>query len=167
MEIRNEAKIQNRSEQENHWNGHWVAKLNHNWRCSLVNIRNLVEESRCDTQSVSHILPWGVAIYDIGLYDKAGIPVVQKVAFSATQIQSVHKIVSNRYETFYGDHNFKCDKVFTSVIHQLNAAKYVEAYQYSGGPEGNGTIAVALHDSTLEPSDIFTRNSCVSNYMKA
>ena len=54
--------IQNRNAQANHGNGNWVAKLNHNWRCSLVNIRNLVEESRCDTQSVSHIPQWDVAI---------------------------------------------------------------------------------------------------------
>ena len=55
-------KIQNRSEQEKHWHGHWAEKLNQNWRYSLVNTRNLVEEDICNTQPVSLILKWYVAI---------------------------------------------------------------------------------------------------------
>ena len=145
-------KTQNRNAQANHGHGQWVTKLNQ-YRCySLVMIRNLVEEARCDTQSVSKMLPWDVAIHAVDLDDKAGIPVGWKVALYATKRQSGRTIVRERDETVARDHSFKCDKVFASVIHQPNVAKYVEASQCSGGPEGNGTIAVVLHDSTLEPS---------------
>eukprot|EP00978_Attheya_sp_CCMP212_P035051 scaffold150431_cov65-Attheya_sp.AAC.5 len=106
---------------------------------------NLVEEAKCDTQLISHMLPWNAAIY---------------------ARQSWRTIVSERDETVAGDHDFKCDKVVASVIHRLNIAKDVEESQYSGGPEGNCTIAVAFHDSTLEPSDIFTHNACVLNGME-
>eukprot|EP00978_Attheya_sp_CCMP212_P003267 scaffold6745_cov38-Attheya_sp.AAC.4 len=123
-----------------------LAKLNQHWRYSLVNIRNLVEEAKCDTtQTVSHMLPGNAAVYAVGLDDKAGILVGEKIEL------------------------LLCDKVVASVIHQLNIAKDVEESQYSGGPEGNGTIAVALHDSsTLDPSDVFTHNNtCVLNDMEA
>eukprot|EP00978_Attheya_sp_CCMP212_P010158 scaffold24367_cov73-Attheya_sp.AAC.2 len=155
-------KIQSRNARANHGHGHWVAKLNQHWCYSLVNIRNLVEDASCDIQWVSGMLPWNAAIYTVGLDDKAGIPVGRKVALSATQRQSGRTIVSEKGETVAGDHDFKCDKVVASVIHQLNIAKDVEEFQYSGEPEGNGTIAVALHDSTLEPSDVFTHNAYVS-----
>eukprot|EP00978_Attheya_sp_CCMP212_P034089 scaffold141169_cov34-Attheya_sp.AAC.1 len=137
----------------------------------LVNIRNLVGEAKFDTQTVSHILPWNAAFYAVvGLNDKAGIPVGQKVAFSATQCQSGRTIiVRKRNETVAGDdHDFKCDKVVASVIHRLHIVNNVEESQYySGGPEENGIIAVALHDSTLEPSDFYTHNACVLNDMEA
>eukprot|EP00978_Attheya_sp_CCMP212_P041892 scaffold246347_cov47-Attheya_sp.AAC.1 len=136
--------------------------------CKMATTINLVEEAKYDTQPVSHMLPWNAAIYAVGLDDKAGIPVGQKVALSgATQRQSGRTIVSERYETVAGDHDFKCDKVVASVIHRLNIAKDVEESKYSGGPEGNDTVAVALHDSTLEPSYIFTHNECVLNDMEA
>jgi hypothetical protein len=106
----------------------------------------------------------------VGLDDKARIPVGRKVALSATQRQSARTpIVRDRDETVAGDYDFKCDKVVASVIHQLNIAKmWKNLTQYSGGPEeGNSTIAVALHNSTLEPSYVFTLNACVLNAMEA
>ena len=100
-----------------HEHGNWVSKINHHSRYYLVTIINLVEEARYYTKSVSNILPWDLAIYDVGLDDKDGIPVGQKLALSATQCQSGCTIFRYRYETVDGDHDFKCDKVVASVIH--------------------------------------------------
>ena len=58
-----------------HEHGNWVSKINHHSRYYLVTIINLVEEARYYTKSVSNILPWDLAIYDVGLDDKDGIPV--------------------------------------------------------------------------------------------
>ena len=111
------------------------------------------------------MITWDVAIYFVVLFDKFDIPVGQKMDLYETQRQSGCTIVSDIDESFSGDHNLKCDKVIAYVIHSLNISKYVKAYQYSGGPEVNGNISVALHDSTLGPSDVFTHNACVLNYM--
>jgi hypothetical protein len=96
--------------------------------------------------------------------DLYGVNINWTIEHYSTQRQSGRMIVSKKDETVPGDHDFKCDKVVASVIYHLNIAKDVEESQYSGGHEGNGTIAVALHDSaTLEQSDVFTHNACVLN----
>ena len=103
-------KTQNRNAQANHGHGQWVTKLNQ-YRCySLVMIRNLVEEARCDTQSVSKMMPWDVAIHAVDLDDKAGIPVGWKVALYATKRQSGRTIVRERDETVARDHSLNVTK---------------------------------------------------------
>ena len=128
-------KTQNRNAQENHGHGHWMENLINHWHRFLVNTRNLVEEAICATQLVSHMLPWDVAIYAVGLDEKDEIPVGQKVDLSATQLQPGRTISRNRDKTVSGDNNFKCDKVVAYIIHRLKVAKDVKASQYSGGAE--------------------------------
>ena len=43
----------------------------------------------------------------------------------------------------------------------------MEASQYSVRPEGNGTIDVAWHESTIDPSDVFTHTTYFFNDMEA
>ena len=82
---------------------------------------------------------------------------------SETQDQSGCTIVRDRDENIAGYQYFICDKVFSYVIHRPNVAKDVGASNYSGRHEVNGTICVALYDSTLDPSGFFTHKSCVLN----
>ena len=103
----------------------------------------------------------------MGLDNKSGIPVGRKLDFSATQRQSGRKNFKDIDETVSRYHDFKYEKVVAYVIHQLNVVKYVESNKYSGETEVNFTIAVPLHDSTLEPSDILTHNTCFLNNMEA
>ena len=113
------------------------------------------------------MLPWDVAIYAVGFDDEYGIPVGQKIVLYAIQRQSVCTIVRYTDENIDGGHDFKCDKVVASVINRMNAAKYVEEYQYSGETGVNGIIGVEFHDSTLDPSDVFTQNNFFLNDMEA
>ena len=76
-----------------------------------------MDDARCDTQSVSHMQTWDVAIYAVGLDDKSSIWDGKELYSSAKQHQSDCTVVRNTDDTVAGDHNFKCEKVVASVIH--------------------------------------------------
>ena len=112
-----------------------------------------------DIEGEIDILPWDEAIYAIGMDDKTGISIAQDTPTSATAHESGQVLVREGDTNQAADHNWGCDKLTPSVRLQMNIGKDPAESLFSGGPQGNGKISVALHDAVFESSDFFTHNA--------
>ena len=50
------------------------------------------------------------------------------------------------------DHDFSCEALVSSVLHNMHLCSDPGESLYSGGPQGNGISYVSVHDRTLDPS---------------
>jgi hypothetical protein len=125
----------------------------------LVNLRKVFEDSERNDK----VLNWNIGLVAVGQDDKTSVPVSRDIPVAAVAHQSGRgAIVPSGHMVQACDHDFTADKIVPSVKNYMNIGRSTGESLYSGDEEGgNGTVQVALHDHTFEPSNIFAHHSSV------